>query len=95
MSKKLYVGNLAYSESEQDLNHLFSEYGVVESVKIVTDRETGKSKGFGFIEMADQESADKAAQILDGRDHGGRALKVNPARPQEKRSSGGERTFRR
>ena len=89
MTTKLYVGNLSYSDSEQDLNQIFSECGSVESIRIITDRDTGRSKGFAFVEMADQESADKAISTLDGKERGGRAMKVNPARPQEKNNSRG------
>lgn len=89
MASKLYVGNLSYSISEQDLNTLFSEFGSVESVKIITDRDTGRSKGFAFVEMADQEAADKAISSLDGKEHEGRTMKVNPARPKEQNNSRG------
>lgn len=87
MTSKLYVGNLSYSNSEQDLNQLFSECGVVESVKIITDRDTGRSKGFAFVEMSDQEGANKAVSTLDGKDHDGRTMKVSPARPKEQNNN--------
>lgn len=94
MTRKLYVGNLSYTESEQDLKQAFSDCGSVESVRIITDRDTGRSKGFGFVEMTDQEGADRAVTTLDGNERNGRAMKVHPARPQEKNSrSGGGRDF--
>lgn len=96
MTTKLYVGNLAYSESESDLTTAFSECGNVESVRIITDRDTGKSKGFAFVEMADEEGAKQAVSQLDGQERGGRSIKVSPARPKEQggggsRSGGGGR----
>jgi RNA recognition motif-containing protein len=86
--KKIYVGNLPWSTTESELNELFSPYGAVHSAAVITDRETGRSRGFGFVEM-DEADADKAIAELDGRDIGGRALRVNQA--QEKRSGGGRR----
>jgi RNA recognition motif-containing protein len=91
MGKKLYVGNLPYSISESSLNSLFSECGTVESVKIISDRETGRSKGFAFVEMADDQGAEKAISTLNGSDQGGRAMNVAEARPEAPRAprSGG------
>lgn len=87
--KKLYVGNLPFSYTEDELKELFSEFGTVAHVKLITDRETGRSRGFGFVEFESDEEADKAIAAVNGRDMGGRALIVNEARPQEKR----ERSF--
>jgi RNA recognition motif-containing protein len=86
LSKKIYVGNLPWSTTEAELEQLFAEHGSVESVRIITDRETGRSRGFGFVEMNDGD-ADTAMQALDGRDMGGRALRVNEA--QERGGGGG------
>jgi cold-inducible RNA-binding protein len=86
---KLYVGNLPYSTSEEDLRNLFSQYGNVESVAVITDRETGRSKGFGFVEFADDGEARNAIQGLSGQDFGGRALTVNEARPKTGGGGGG------
>jgi RNA recognition motif-containing protein len=84
--KKIYVGNLPWSTTDEDLRELFATYGAVESSAVVNDRETGRSRGFGFVEMAPAD-ADKAISELDGRDYGGRALRVNEA--LDKRSGGG------
>ena len=89
MSTKLYVGSLPYSTTEQELTELFSQYGSVQSAKMITDRYTGQSRGFGFVEMATGEEAQKAIAALNGFALGGRTLVVNEARPQEKRSYGG------
>ncbi len=78
----IYVGNISFNSSEQDLKDLFGEFGEVTSVKIISDRETGRSKGFGFIEMAEEGSGDKAIEALDGKEVGGRNLRVNKARPK-------------
>ena len=88
MSKKIYVGNLSFQSSENDINDLFTQFGEVESVKIITDRDTGRSKGFGFVEMSD-DSAEKAISQLNGKELNGRALTVNEARPMVKRDFGG------
>ena len=88
MTKKLFVGNLPFQASESDLEGLFSQVGTVESVSIIMDRMTGRSKGFGFVEMA-SEDADAAIQRLNGAQLSGRALTVNEARPMVKRESGG------
>lgn len=89
MASKLYIGNLAFSATEDQLNDEFSKFGTVESVKIIMDRETGRSKGFGFIEMSTSEEAQEAISQLDGKEFVGRQLRVNEAKPQEKRSRGG------
>lgn len=89
MGTKLYVGSLPYSTTEQQLNELFAQYGTVQSAKVITDRYTGQSRGFGFVEMATGEEAQKAITALNGSALGGRTLVVNEARPQEKRSFGG------
>lgn len=87
MAKKLYVGNLTYDTTEDNLVELFSEYGEVLSAQIIIDRDTNRSKGFGFVEMAD--GADEAANALNGQDFRGRNLTVNEARPREDRGGGG------
>jgi RNA recognition motif-containing protein len=86
---KLYVGNLAFATSSQDLQELFAQAGTVESASVVEDRETGRSRGFGFVEMATKEEGDAAISQFDGKEIGGRALKVNEAKPREPRSGGG------
>jgi RNA recognition motif-containing protein len=82
---KLYVGNLPYNTTEDDLREVFSEYGTVISSTIITDRETGRSKGFGFVEMSTEAEADAALNGTNGRDFGGRTLKVDKARPRADR----------
>jgi RNA recognition motif-containing protein len=89
MGSKLYVGSLPYSTTEQQLSELFGQHGSVQSAKVITDRFTGQSRGFGFVEMATDEEAQKAIAALNGAELGGRTLVVNEARPQEKRSFGG------
>lgn len=89
MSKKLYVGNLPFSATEADLRELFEAHGSIESINVITDRETGRPRGFAFVEMEDTESATKAMQALDGRDMGGRNLKVNEANERPPRGGGG------
>jgi len=89
VSTKLYVGSLPYSTTEQQLQELFAAYGTVQSAKVITDRYTGQSRGFGFVEMATGEEAQKAITALNGSNLGGRTLVVNEARPQEKRAYGG------
>lgn len=89
MGTKLYVGSLPYSTTEQELNQLFSQHGSVTSAKVITDRYTGQSRGFGFVEMATADDAQKAITALNGTQLGGRTLVVNEAKPQEKRSFGG------
>ena len=88
MSKRIYVGNLSFSTTEQDLANLFSEVGTVESTQIITDRDTGRSKGFAFVEMNEAE-ADQAISRFNGHEVDGRALTVNEARPREERGGGG------
>ena len=87
MNLKLYVGNLPFGASEEDLKKLFSEVGEVQSVKIVTNAYSGRPRGFGFVEMASQEDAQKAISLLNGKSLMDRTLTVNEARPQKKRSS--------
>ena len=87
MKKKLYVGNLSFETTEIELKDLFTEAGLVETVRIITDRDTGRSKGFGFVEM--QEGGDKAIAEMNGKDFKGRALTVNEARPMAPRDSRG------
>src|SRR5947209_17487491 len=89
MSKKIFVGNLSFQITETDLTNMFGEIGQVESVQIITDRDTGRSKGFGFVQMADDAAAEKAIAQLNGKEVGGRNLTVNEARPMQKRDSGG------
>lgn len=88
METRLYVGNLPYSASEEELESLFSKAGTVKSVTIVRDRETGRSRGFAFVEMESQAEAEKAISLTNGKDLGGRPLTVNIARPREERSGG-------
>ena len=85
----IYVGNIPYSVSESDLKNAFEAFGEVASARIVNDRETGKSKGFGFVEINDNEAAQKAIESLNGSDFGGRKVVVNEARPREDRKPGG------
>ena len=87
MGKKLYVGNLSFSNPEADLKALFGRHGLVESVNVIMDRETGRPRGFAFVEMAEGSAAQDAIRALDGTDFGGRTLKVNEA--QDKQRSGG------
>lgn len=89
MGKKLYVGNLSYQVDSSELEQLFSQHGTVESAQIINDRETGRSKGFGFVEMSSDSEAQAAIAALNGQEHGGRALTVNEAKPREERSGGG------
>jgi RNA recognition motif-containing protein len=89
VAKKLYVGNLSYGTSDSDLQRLFEEYGSVESAQVIVDRDSGRSKGFGFVEMSNGDEAQAAIDGLNGRDVGGRALTVNEARPREDRGGGG------
>jgi RNA recognition motif-containing protein len=94
LNKKLYVGSLPYSVTEDELRNLFSPYGPIESVRIITDKFTGQSKGFGFVEMANGEDAKKAVEGMNGKQLNGRNLIVNEARPEQRRErsfSGGER----
>jgi len=89
MSKKLYVGNLAFQTTSQDLQELFAQAGTVESASVIEDRDTGQSKGFAFVEMSTEEEAAAAIEQFNGKEVAGRALKVNEARPRENRSGGG------
>ena len=91
MSKKLYVGNLSFSSTEEDLRTAFESHGGVDSVNVITDRETGRSRGFAFVEMDDASAADDAMRALDGSDLGGRTLKVNEAKDRERGGGGGGR----
>lgn len=88
MSKKLYVGNLSFSTSEDEIRNVFSAFGEVHSVALITDRETGRLRGFGFVEM-DDEGAKAAIQGMDGKELGGRTLKVNEAQDKPRSSGGG------
>ena len=89
MSMKLYVGNLAYQTSSDDLQQLFAKAGTVEAASVIEDRETGRSRGFGFVEMSSKEEGAAAIQQFNGQDLGGRALNVNEAKPRENRNGGG------
>ena len=91
MSKRIYVGGLPFSTSEGELNSLFATYGAVTSAKIITDKYSGQSRGFGFVEMANDDEAFAAMEKLNGSDFGGRKLTVNEAKPMEARSGGGGR----
>ncbi len=91
MSMKLYVGNLSFQTSSEDLQDLFGQAGTVESASVVEDRETGRSRGFGFVEMATKEEGESAIQQFNGKDFNGRNLTVNEARPREDRGGGGGR----
>ncbi len=81
----IYVGNLPFSLTEGELEDLFSEFGAVSSAKVISDRDTGRSKGFGFVEMSEKDEAEKAIEELDGAEVQGRTLKVNEAKPRENR----------
>ena len=89
MGRKLYVGNLPYSVNQQSLEETFGQFGTVDSVNVITDRDTGQSKGFAFVEMSSDSEAQKAIQELNGSSLEGREIKVNEAKPQQKRSGGG------
>ena len=88
MGRRLYVGNLAYGVSSSDLEQLFSQHGTVESAEVVSDRMSGRSKGFGFVQMSSEEESQAAIEALNGKDHEGRALTVNEAKPRENRGGG-------
>ena len=92
--KKLYVGNLSYGATEGTIRSLFESHGTIESVNLITDRDTGRSKGFGFVEMTNDAEAQRAIAALNGKEIDGRALTVNEARPKEERSGGGGRRSR-
>ncbi|KHD89784.1 MAG: RNA-binding protein [Bdellovibrio sp. ArHS] len=89
MGKKLYVGNLSYSLDDQSLGDIFAQFGTVESARIITDRETGRSKGFGFVEMASDEDAQTAIEKLNGSEQGGRNMNVSEAKPMAPRENRG------
>lgn len=89
MGKKLYVGNLSYEVTDAALEQMFAAHGTVESAQVIMDRDTGRSKGFGFVEMKNDQEAQAAIQALNSKEVGGRALTVNEARPREDRGGGG------
>jgi cold-inducible RNA-binding protein len=89
MSTKLYVGNLAFQTTNQELEQLFGQAGTVQSASVVEDRDTGRSRGFAFVEMSSEEEATSAIEQFNGKEVGGRALKVNEAKPRENRGGGG------
>jgi RNA recognition motif-containing protein len=98
VGKKLYVGNLSYEVTGSELEKMFQPHGTVESAQVISDRDTGRSKGFGFVEMASSQEAEAAIQALNGKESNGRALTVNEARPREerggsRRESGGSRRY--
>lgn len=96
MTMKLYVGGLAYSVDEDELQKMFSDYGTVTSANVIKDRDSGQSKGFGFVEISEDDGAKKAISELNGKEIGGRSITVNEARPQEdRRPSGGGGGYRR
>ena len=89
MGSKLYVGNLSYGTTSSDLEQLFAQHGTVSSAEVIADRETGRSKGFGFVQMGSDDEAQAAIAALNGQQHDGRALTVNEAKPREDRPRGG------
>ena len=91
MGRKIYVGNLPYGVGDSDLERIFEEFGTVQSVQVIMDRDTGRSKGFGFVEMGSDDEAQKAIDALSGKNVDGRNLTVNEARPREERAGGGFR----
>jgi cold-inducible RNA-binding protein len=95
MAMKLYVGGLAYSVTDSELETVFAEHGKVTSAVVIKDRDSGQSKGFGFVEMEDLKEAQNAIKELNGKEISGRSIMVNQARPQEDRSSGGGGSFRK
>jgi len=88
---KLYVGNLSYQVTDSDLRDLFAPFGEPDSARVITDRDSGRSKGFGFVEFSDNAQANAAMAALNGKDHNGRALTVNEARPRNEAGGGGNR----
>ena len=88
-NKRIYVGNLPFSATEDEIRDTFAEYGTVVGVSLITDRETGRARGFGFVEM--ESGAEEAINALNNQDMGGRSLRVNEARPREERGGGGDR----
>src|ERR671916_434839 len=93
MGKKLYVGNLTYGVTDAALEQMFAPHGTVRSAQVIMDRDTGRSKGFGFVEMSSDQEAQAAIQALNGKDSDGRQLTVNEAKPREERGGGGGRGF--
>ncbi|MFH1539146.1 MAG: RNA-binding protein [bacterium] len=93
MGKKLYVGNLSFETASEDLQQLFSQHGTVESADVVSDRDTGRSRGFGFVEMSTDEEAQAAIAALNDAEVGGRNIAVNEARPRPDRGGGGKRSW--
>jgi cold-inducible RNA-binding protein len=89
MGSKLYVGNLSYDVTSSDLEQMCAAHGTVQTAEVIQDRDTGRSKGFGFVQMGSDEAAQAAITALNGQEHGGRALTVNEAKPKENRSGGG------
>ena len=89
MGKKLYVGNLSYDTTDSTLEQMFAAHGTVQSAQVIMDRDTGRSKGFGFVEMGNDQEAQAAITALNGKEVGGRTLTVNEARPREERGGGG------
>src|SRR5688500_17688332 len=89
MGSKLYVGNLSYETTSSELEQLFGQHGTVQSAEVIQDRDTGRSKGFGFVQMGSDEEAQAVIAALNGQEHGGRALTVNEAKPREDRPRGG------
>ncbi len=89
MGNKLYVGNLSYNVTSADLQQLFAPFGTVQSAQVIEDRDTQRSKGFGFVEMGSDQEAQAAIEAMNGKDHDGRALTVNEAKPRESRGGGG------
>lgn len=88
MGRRLYVGNLAFNTTDAELQELFSTHGTVSSAQVITDRDTGRSKGFGFVEMADEAAAQAAIDALNGTQHNGRKITVNEAKPKEAKTGG-------
>jgi len=95
MAKRLYIGNLKYTVTSEQLEELFEQFGTVSSAEVLIDRETGRSRGFGFVEMLNDDQAQAAIETLDGRDHDGRRLTVNEAKPRTQGGGGGGGGFRR
>ncbi|MBY0554065.1 RNA-binding protein [bacterium] len=93
MGKKLYVGNLSYTVDSNQLTNLFAEFGTVDTVNVITDRETGRSKGFAFVEMSSDSEATASIAKLNGTDLSGRAMNVSEAKPMEKRDGGGRSRY--
>ena len=91
MGKKLYVGNLGYNVTDADLSQMFAEHGTIESAVVIMDKMSGRSKGFGFVEMSSDQEAQAAIAALNGKEYDGRALTVNEAKPREERPGGGRR----